>query len=444
MAHLAFLVAALSVTLFFLWRKQLDPLAVALGSSLVYFAPGILGMMHFSFNQGELYSEPIAAATYGVMGTVLVALAVSAAIVDLAPQRGTYALSFESKVPAILLAFVIVATAISIEHTGVYFLCLDKSIVLQKIDKWYSYAWLSLPFCVAAAYALRQRAIFLTGCLFFIADFYAGFRAALAISLLAIMMLSGEHLFRGWRRAAVFVLAVLLAGCSLVVIKQLIIPAKYATASYCEARLALDRAAGTLQQANKVPTDGLTTREYLSESAVNYSQLESPFTTFILRTEPFVIQATLNEVVRKNFRTDKGYLAGQVLAGLPLGESLFGLDSSTVGTFNSRVQPVLFPDVTFGMANSPWAQAYAAGGLWMVAVFALVYAAALGTLTFLFRSTEGALKAGIAVIGIWIGFYFHRNDLFIEVVYLKHVVYIFCAALAVAWIVSLPGKRAAS
>ncbi len=326
MAHIAFLVAALSVTLFFLWRKRLDPLAVALGSSLVYFAPGILGMMHFSFNQGELYNEPIAAATYGVMGIVLVALAMSAVIVDLVPPRGPYAASFESKVPAILLAFVIVAAAVSIQHTGVYFLCLDKSIVLQKIDKWYSYAWLSLPFCVATAYALRQGAIFFVGCLFFIADFYAGFRAALAISLLAVIMLSSEHLFRGWRRGAVLVLAVLLAGCSLIVIKQLMIPAKYLTASYCETRLALDKAAGTFQQANKVPM--LNSREYHSESEANYAQLESPFTTFILRTEPFVIQATLNEVVRRNFRTDKGYLAGQILAGLPLGERLFGIDSS--------------------------------------------------------------------------------------------------------------------
>ena len=85
------------------------------------------------------------------------------------------------------------------------------------------------------------------------------------------------------------------------------------------------------------------------------------------------------------------------------------------------------------MANSPWAQAYAAGGLSMVAMFSLVYAAALGGLTLLFRRAEGALKAGIAVIAIWIGFVFHRNDILVEVVYLKHVIYIFCTSLVVAW-----------
>jgi hypothetical protein len=445
MAHIAFVVAALSVALFFLWRKQLDPLAVALGSSLVYFVPGILGMMQLYIGNAERwYTEPIAAATYGAMGIVLVALAAGAAVVDLVPRRGAYAASFQSKMPGVLLAFVIVATAVSIEHTGVYFLCLDKSITLQKIDPWYSYASLSAPFCIATAYALRQRVIVLISCLFLIADVYAGFRTAAAISFLAIMMLSGEHLFRGWRTAAVFFLTVLLAGSAFFITKSLIAPAKYATASYCETRLALDKAIGaSTVQVNKVPTiPGLTAMEYLGKAAANVSQPGFRLSGIIVRSEPFVIQAMLNEVVRKNFRTDAGYLVGQILSGLPLGESLFGIDNSSIATFNSRVQPVLFPDVSLAMANSPWAQAYAAGGLWMVAAFSLVYAATLGGLTFLFHRTEGALKAGVAVIGVWIGFYFHRNDIFIEVVYLKHVVYIFCASLAVAWVTSIVGRRA--
>ncbi len=56
------------------------------------------------------------------------------------------------------------------------------------------------------------------------------------------------------------------------------------------------------------------------------------------------------------------------------------------------------------MANNPWAQAYAAGGEWMVAVFALGYASILGILSLFFYKTSGALKAAIAVIGAWIGF----------------------------------------
>ena len=110
-------------------------------------------------------------------------------------------------------------------------------------------------------------------------------------------------------------------------------------------------------------------------------------------------------------------------------------------------QPALFPRVRFGLANNPWAQAYAAGGQWMVAVFALGYALIAAMLTLLYRNTVGALRAGIAVIAAWICFYFHRNDLYIEVILIKHVVYIFGASVLVAgmwdWIMRrlLPERR---
>jgi hypothetical protein len=235
-------------------------------------------------------------------------------------------------------------------------------------------------------------------------------------------------------------------GAALFLAKHLIVPAKYVTASYCEARLALDAAKAPSASPDEPQPERLTltTMEYLGRTAGTLTRSKIYYTAFVTQSEPFVIQATLNEVVRKGFQTDAGYLMGQILSGLPLGASLFGIDSSSVTTFNSRAQPVLFPDVGFGMANNPWAQAYAAGGLLMVAAFALGYAAILSGLTLLFRKTEGVLKAGVAVIGVWVGFYFHRNDLFIEVIYLKHVVYIFALALLIALVINQTiGWRAA-
>jgi hypothetical protein len=75
----------------------------------------------------------------------------------------------------------------------------------------------------------------------------------------------------------------------------------------------------------------------------------------------------------------------------------------------------------------------AAGGEWMVAVFALGYASIRGILSLLFYRTTGSLKAAFAVIGAWVGFYFHRNDLFVEVIIIKHVVYVCGASILVAW-----------
>lgn len=436
MAQAAFILAALFAALFFARRKKIDPLAVAFGSSLLYFVPAFFGEARFSYGQdlGE-FSQSLVPAAYATMGIVLAALVTGAAVVDRIAWQGTWIANFQSKVPSVLLAFAIIATGVSISHTGVYYLCLDKTITLEKLDPWYSYAALSAPFLIATAYVLRQRFIVLIGCVFLIADLYAGFRTVAGITLLALVMLSGARLFQGWKSGTIFVLVAALTGAALFMAKALIVPAKHATGSYCEAQLILDSNSATPTDRIKAASNPLrmTTQEYFSGTATNMTQSRFYLAVFVTQAEPFVIQATLNEVIKQNFQTGAKYLVGQILSGLPFGASLFGVDSSSVTTFSSRAQPVLFPNVSFGMANNPWAQAYAAGGLWMVAAFALGYATILGGLTLMFRKTEGALKAGVAVIAVWVGFYFHRNDLFIEIGYLKHVVYIFAIALLVAY-----------
>jgi hypothetical protein len=220
-----------------------------------------------------------------------------------------------------MLGFVVVASVVSIAHTGTYFLCLDKNITLANIDVWYSYASLSVPFLVATAYALRKRLLLLIGFLFLIADLYAGFRPSVAIALLAVAMLSGERLFAGRKSAAVFVLIAALSGSAMFVVKALIVPAKYATRSYCE----------TEKNGSTFDTR-LKTSDYLSGTLINLTRLKFYFAVFVVQSEPFVIQSTLNEVIRRDFRTGVEYLKGQILTGVPLGQSVFGIDSSSITT----------------------------------------------------------------------------------------------------------------
>jgi hypothetical protein len=440
LAQAAFIFVALSAGVYFIFRRKIDPLAIAFGSCLIYFVPGFFGVAEFSYGQGlGGYSEPIVPGAYAALIIVLAALVSAALVIDHIPVRQPYAARIEGLVPGVLLAIVLISAALSIRNVGVYFLCPDKTIVLEKIDVWYNYASLTVPFCVATAYALRQRAVALAGCAFLLADLYIGFRVSSGITIIAVLVLeAGESLFRGWIRSSIFICAVLTIGASLFMVKHLIAPVKYAYGSYCESQLALDRnsaEAGVLSRRQNARS--LAMWQSLHNTMENLTHSRFYFLAFIGQAEPFVIQSTLNEVVRKNFKTDSKYLLGQILAGLPLGESLFGLKSSSVTTFNDRFQHVLFPDFRFGMANNPWAQAYAANGLWMVALFAAGYAAVSGYLTFIFNRAKGALKAGAAVIAAWIGFYFQRNDLFIEAILIKHVVYIFVFSLLVAWLIAV-------
>jgi hypothetical protein len=444
MAQVLFIVLTVIAAAYFLWRMKVDPLAVAFGASVVYFTPGFFGVAQFSYGAGlETYSEPIVPGAYFAMGLVLVALTAVALAADCIPVGSDLRMRFDTKVPVILLVFAIVSGAISIQHTGVYYLCLDKTITLSKLDPWYYYAAFSVPFAFAAGYCLRQWLLVGVATVGLLADLYAGFRLTAAITFLAVAMLAGQRLPRGWRKVATFATVIFVGGASLFVVKHLIVPVKYATGSYCDAQLALDAksisqeksmgAARPAERAREAISSPLSINDNLSTAVTNLGQSRFYVSAFVSQSEAFVIQSILNEVVRKDFHTDAGYLVGQILTGLPLGASVFGIDSSKVVTFNAMMQPALFPRVGFGMANNPWAQAYAAGGEWMVAVFALGYALVMGILSVLFRKVAGSLKAAFAVIGAWVGFYFHRNDLFVEAIFIKHVVYVCGASFLVAW-----------
>jgi hypothetical protein len=77
------------------------------------------------------------------------------------------------------------------------------------------------------------------------------------------------------------------------------------------------------------------------------------------------------------------------------------MDLGKVPLFSDLFKETLFPDVQFGMASNPWAQAYAAGGYAMVGVFAIAYALAVGILGYLFNISKGGMRATVLVLAMW-------------------------------------------
>src|ERR1700730_8050975 len=135
MAQVLFIILAAVTASFFIRRMKVDPLAVAFGASVVYFTPGFFGVAEFSYGLGlENYSEPIVLGAYGAMALVFVALTAAALVAARIPIGHQIRRSFDARVPVVLLSFAIVSWAISIHNVGVYYLCLDKSITLSKID----------------------------------------------------------------------------------------------------------------------------------------------------------------------------------------------------------------------------------------------------------------------------------------------------------------------
>ena len=209
---------------------------------------------------------------------------------------------------------------------------------------WYYYASFSIPFAVAIGLVLRRWPIVLIGVLCMLADLYAGFRVVAAITFVACAIVMEDRIRQGWRNAAVFAVIVLAGGAALFMVKHWIVPAKYVTASYCDAQLAADAKAAAQKrapaqpapagqavrskQAEKAdapaPEPARTAGDVISSAALNLTRSRFYFSAFVAQNEAFVIQSILNEVVRKDLHTHSAYLVKQILAGVPLGASLFG------------------------------------------------------------------------------------------------------------------------
>jgi len=197
-------------------------------------------------------------------------------------------------------------------------------------------------------------------------------------------------------------------------------------------------------QAASAPADAH--RDDLEHAAVEFhlSHLEytakvmaslSTYANAFSYSEPMVTQSILNEVVKRDFRTSPSRVIDQALSGVPGGKSIFGIDVSKVEPFNSEFQPALFPKATFGMANNPWAQAFAAGGFALVFAFALAYALALALLAEISSRVSPVVGALSGVLAAWWGFYGHRNDVLTQVGIMKMTVYLGLGAFAInlAW-----------
>jgi hypothetical protein len=104
-------------------------------------------------------------------------------------------------------------------------------------------------------------------------------------------------------------------------------------------------------------------------------------------------------------------------------------------------QPDLFPGIEFGLASSPWAQAYAAGGLGLVAVFAIGFAAVLAFFGWLIGNLTGPLLGAVAAIAAWCAFFFQRNDLMVQAGIVKMSIIILTFAVMVTWIGTIYRQR---
>lgn len=158
--------------------------------------------------------------------------------------------------------------------------------------------------------------------------------------------------------------------------------------------------------------------------------LEQINTLFIDAFEPFMINATVNELFNNNFNLDSGYLLKTPLFLIPGLSSLSGIESRY---FFDQYQQIIFPFVTFGMAYNPIAESFSTLGYPGIIIFSITVSLMTWIVNILLINTVGYIQLFIAFLSIYIFFYLHRNSLFTEISYTRNFIFIFLIIIIISY-----------
>jgi hypothetical protein len=395
-------VALVGLAYFLLAKRRFDFFALAHISACVYFLPGFLGFVSDGPRKDvrvdllpEAYHVMIA-----VMGTIIVGGWIYDHTASPLPVQHEAARS-NLKASQIALALALVGAVLSIYSAGSLLFSHDKRDVMESLTRW-AVLWMTAgPLATVIAFQQRQWRTFAVAFAVVAFSVYVGFRSACAITVIALFML---HLSQGERQ-------------------------RFAVRRFRTVTIGL--ACAGFFFVYKLIYKLVKLGEY---DAVAESLGDPDFcATVLLTSEPFGVQAILNEVVRTDFRTGMGYIAQGILAQFALFSRDLGISANG---FNSLYQPVLFPDAKGGTGDNIWAQMIAAGGWPFLAGFLLFFLGVLAIGSRWLSATNRCTRAAVALGMTYWAFYIHRNDIAYELTLLRRVFLIWLACVIGSSVIS--------
>jgi hypothetical protein len=393
-------VAVLGTLLFMLTRRRFDYFSLAYFSSLIYFMPGFVGSTSYSIS-GRWEESPLHPEAFAIMIFVMLSIVMAERLAHFSPGLVNWRIRIRGLSllgPILSLAAVAGLTGLLLTSGRTVFET-DKALVLDSLGRWHILYYCAATLGLAMAYELRQRMLFVLFLAMLGFDLFIGFRSALAVALLSvlILLLSAQKEQRlsamNWRIA----LGILMFG---------ILMFGYAHLAFAVKSRMWDLAWNTLADPDA-------------------------FLFFFIRSEPFIVQQTLNEVVTNRFHTNFDHIASALYQFMLFAPEL---GANTV-SFNSVFQPALFPEVDYGLASNIWAQMWSAGGWPLLIVFSMLFNIVLAIGNTFLRSPSPILRAGLAPVFCYWAFYIHRNDLGYILNLEKRHVLLLLGAIAVASLV---------
>jgi hypothetical protein len=382
-------------------RRRLDTFTVAFASAALYFLPGFVGYTLTPTTPERPVKLPVALdpETTGIMLFVLLSMVVSATVWDLVDLRRPapgWRIRCTGAVSYVAAALGVLGLLWTIGETGPALFSSDKGVVIEVVSRGHLLWEVGAALAVIFAYAFRQWWLLTLGMVLLLVDLWIGFRYAFAmafISLAWLAMLRAKP-FRIGSLPRRYFAAVLLGGLAIVSYQNLKEPLRQGDWSEVSRRLS---------------------------SPVWYA-------AGVMTSEPFTTQTVLNEIVRRDFRTDTDHLWSASHHLIVFSPSL----GAEAVRFNDLQQSALFPHVDHGLANNIWGQMWSATGWTGLVIFVVIYNLVLAAGARIVRCEDPITRGGAILLFAYWCFYIHRNELLVQVGYMKQVFLAWVACVVVA------------
>lgn len=403
--HVVFLAVLIAGSVWFgACRRRPDVYTLAFAAAFIYFLPGTFGYTNDpSFFYEALGTKRIIsldAKTHIVMTMVIASIWASAWIWDQGyrnpkiPVKASSAqLARDQRTEAAFVSILMMVSYFSLVMVvwtcGSNLVTAEKDDFLASINRWFLLWSSAIVLLLPAAVSTGHRNGIIVGVIMLLLSMYFGSRSEFAIAIMAtfLVQMSNASPVRIVLDNPRRVIAGLILGMTVFVYKSIQYFVK--------------------------------TGDY--EVAFRLLGEWNTYATSVTESEPFVTQVILNEVLARDFVVDSSHYFGQIIVNLlPFGNVLSGGGE----TFNSCYQPVLFPDVRYGMAGNCWAQVYASFGWIGLLLFVVCFNVVLA----MFQSA--ALKGGtrtrvvLMVMAAYWSFFFHRNDIGFQITIEKRILVI--------------------
>lgn len=389
--------------LFLFRRRQFDFVSVAFIGALIYFSPGFYGYVADPYYPDRIPYIPIYDDTYYVWIWALGALIITGLMYNPRVPINVPKLRTSDAFDWALIAMLIAAFLLWYWSAGDAIFSIDKFEILENQDRFYI-LFTSVTQAGLIAFILQGKwikAIFpIAGGLLLL---YIGFRYDVALAAIAIAThTAARRGIKSFMKPRYLVPIVALA--------VLMLSYKPLLFAYRAGRV--DVAQSLIESADFVQAS-------------------------LLGSEPFIAQATLNEVVGRDYAIETSSLIYSLLAIVPFLLPLLGVSTDDVAF---HFQEQLFPMIPYGLGSNIYSNFYATLGWMGVVIWIVAHCLILVLLSRGLTRVGQVLPLLILSWGAFFAFYVHRNDILNAMAFVNRPVVALLAVYFVSRLFS-PARR---